>query len=46
MEATVCKACDGEGVVPGEDDSGDSFLDEECPNCAGEGWLDVDDEEE
>jgi DnaJ-class molecular chaperone len=36
----VCPRCNGEQVTPAADDSGDDFLDEECPRCEGSGWVD------
>ena len=41
MDNTVtCTACDGEGTVTEYDTAGDGFLDKECPECGGEGWID------
>ena len=41
----VCHRCEGEGVIP--DPRSDGFVDKVCPCCGGEGWMDVeiDDEE-
>lgn len=34
-----CDNCDGSGLVP--DPESDGFLDAECTECWGEGWIEV-----
>lgn len=47
MERTVtirCPVCSGEGVVPSPE--ADGLVDEICETCDGEGWLDVEVEDD
>ncbi len=44
MVTVKCPVCAGDGVVP--DPRVDGLLDMTCPACYGEGWLDVETEED
>ena len=45
LNALTCKVCDGEGIVADYNTDPDGFLNQVCPKCGGEGWIDEEEEQ-